>query len=289
MNRREFLATSTLGLAGVCTPPALSWAKALQEKPTRKAMILGMVKGGASFEEKFAIIKAAGFDGVEVPPMDAAGQEKLKSASEKTGLPIHSVIFGGWGKPLSSPDPKLRDEAVELLKAGLRGARAVGADNLLLVPALVDGKTRYVEAYERSQEGIRKALSTAEEEKVVISVEEVWNNFLLSPLEFVRYVDEFQSPWLKAYFDIGNIVKNGWPEDWIRTLGKRINRVHLKDYKKKTNQFVKLTEGDVNWKEVRKAFTEVGWPKFMTAEFNGDDYLEPEELAKRIDRIIAGD
>jgi hexulose-6-phosphate isomerase len=123
----------------------------------------------------------------------------------------------------------------------------------------------------------------------VIAVEEVWNNFLLSPLEFNRYVDEFQSPWVKAYFDIGNIVKNGWPEDWIRTLGKRIHRVHLKDFSKKKFQFVKLTEGDVNWKEVRKAFQEVGFTSYMTAEFNGDDFLEPEELAKRIDKIIAGE
>jgi hexulose-6-phosphate isomerase len=94
---------------------------------------------------------------------------------------------------------------------------------------------------------------------------------------------------VKAYFDIGNIVKNGWPEDWIRTLGKRINRVHLKDFSKKKFQFVKLTEGDVNWKEVRKAFQEVGFTSYMTAEFNGDDFLEPEELAKRIDHIIAGE
>ena len=284
MNRRDFLSTSSLGLASLA-------AGFPQDKPTKKAVILGMVKGGASAEEKFAIIKAAGFDGVEVPPaFDAAEQEKLRAASEKVGLRIHSVIYGGWGKNLlSSPDPSAREAAVETLKKGLRCAQAVGADNLLLVPAVVDAKTRYAEAYERSQDGIRKVIATAEECKVVISVEEVWNNFLLSPLEFNRYIDEFQSPWVKAYFDIGNIVKNGWPEDWIRTLGKRINRVHLKDYKKKTNQFVKLQEGDVNWKEVRKAFLEVGWPPFMTAEFNGDDFLEPEELARRIDKIIAGE
>ena len=284
MNRRDFLATTALGAAGLA-------AGSPQDKPTRKAMILGMVKGGASVEEKFTILKNAGFDGVEVPPTnDAAEQEKWRAASEKVGLRIHSVIYGGWGKNLlSQADPAAREAAVESLKKGLHCAKAVGADNLLLVPAVVDAKTRYVEAYERTQEGIRKVIPTAEECKVVISVEEVWNNFLLSPLEFNRYVDEFQSPWVKAYFDIGNIVKNGWPEDWIRTLGKRINRVHLKDYKKKTNQFVKLQEGDVNWKEVRKAFMEVGWPPFMTAEFNGDDFLEPDELARRIDKIIAGE
>jgi hexulose-6-phosphate isomerase len=94
---------------------------------------------------------------------------------------------------------------------------------------------------------------------------------------------------VKAYFDIGNIVKNGWPEDWIRTLGKRINRVHLKDFSKKKQQFVKLTEGDVNWKEVRKAFAEVGFTGYMTVEFNGDDFLEPDELVRRIDKIFSGE
>lgn len=284
MDRREFLATAGLALSGLA-------AGGSQEKPTRKAMIYGMIRQGNSVEEKFSILKNAGFDGVEIPPVyDASEHEKFRSAAEKAGITIHSVIFGGWGKNLlSNPDPGAREAAVETLKKGLHCAHAVGADNLLLVPAVVDAKTRYAEAYERSQEGIRKVIPTAEEYKVVIAVEEVWNNFLLSPLEFCRYVDEFQSPWVKAYFDVGNIVKNGWPEDWIRTLGKRINRVHLKDFSKKRTQFVKLQEGDVNWKEVRKAFQEVGWPKFMTAEFNGDDFLEPEELARRIDKIIAGE
>ncbi|MBI3854936.1 MAG: sugar phosphate isomerase/epimerase [Planctomycetes bacterium] len=278
MNRREFMATGAMALA------AAKWP---QDKP-KKSIMPGMIKVAGKLEEKFAIAKAAGFDGMEVPP-DYEKVDTYRAASEKSGLPIHSVIFGGWGKPLSHPDPKIREEGVELLKKGLQFAKAVGADNLLLVPAIVDGKTRYVEAYERSQEGIKKAIATAEENKVVIAVEEVWNNFLLSPLEFNRYIDEFQSPWVKAYFDIGNIVKNGWPEDWIRTLGKRINRVHLKDYRRKTGQFVKLTEGDVNWKEVRKAFQEVGFTNYMTAEFNGDDFLEPDELARRIDRIVAGE
>jgi L-ribulose-5-phosphate 3-epimerase len=284
MDRREFLKTAGVALCGLA-------AGIPQEKPTRKAMIYGMVRQGATVEEKFTILKTAGFDGVEIPPVyDASEHEKFRAAAEKTGITIHSVIYGGWGKNLlSNPDPAAREAAVETLKKGLHCVHAVGADNLLLVPAVVDAKTRYAEAYERSQEGIRKVLPIAEEYKVVIAVEEVWNNFLLSPLEFCRFVDEFQSPWVKAYFDVGNIVKNGWPEDWIRTLGKRINRVHLKDFSKKRTQFVKLQEGDVNWKEVRKAFQEVGWPKFMTAEFNGDDVLEPDELARRIDKIIAGE
>jgi L-ribulose-5-phosphate 3-epimerase len=287
MNRREFIIASA-------AVPALSRVVAAlprpQEKP-KKSLILGMIKAGGSVEEKFDIAKKAGFDGIEVKPtFDPDEQAKLKAASEKVGLPIHSIIYGGWGNNLlSQPDADKRQQAVENLKKGLQCAHAVGATNLLLVPAVVDAKTRYVEAYERSVEGIKKVIPTAEELKVVVSVEEVWNNFLLSPLEFARFIDDFQSPWVKAYFDVGNIVKNGWPEDWIRTLGKRINRVHLKDFQKKTGKFVKLFEGDVNWKEVRKAFQEAGFAGYMTAEFNGDDYLEPEELSKRIGRIIDGE
>jgi hexulose-6-phosphate isomerase len=285
MNRREFLSTAMSSMVLAKAEAMVPRRRA--DKP-KKSIMPGMIKAGANVEEKFAIARKAGFDGIEVPP-SYEQVDAFRAASEKAGIPIHSVIFGGWGKPLSHPDPKIREEGVLELKKGLRFAKAVGADNLLLVPAIVNEKTRYVEAYERSQEGIRKALPIAEELKVVISVEEVWNNFLLSPLEFNRYVDEFQSPFLKAYFDIGNVVKNGWPEDWIRTLGKRINRVHMKDFNKKKMQFVKLTEGDVNWKEVRKAFEEIGYTNFCTVEFNGDDYLEPDELVRRLDKIFSGD
>jgi L-ribulose-5-phosphate 3-epimerase len=283
MNRREFL--------GVSAGAAASAAFRFPEDKPKKSLIYGMVKAGGTVEEKFDIVKKAGFDGIEVPPMfNPDDQAKFKAASDKVGLPIHSVIYGGWGNNLlSQADPEKRAAAVENLKKGLQCAKALGATNLLLVPAVVDAKTRYVEAYERSVEGIKKALPTAEDCQVVIAVEEVWNNFLLSPLEMARFIDDFQSPWVKTYFDVGNIVKNGWPEDWIRTLGKRINRVHLKDYQKKTGKFVKLWEGDVNWKEVRKALQEVGFANYMSAEFNGDDYLEPDELCKRIERIISGE
>ena len=287
MNRREFIAASAL-LPSI----ARTAAAVLQDKPKKSCIywMFGNKVGGSTVEERFDTVKKAGFDGIEVPPQfNPDDQAKFKAASDKVGLPIHSVIYGGWKRLLSDPDPAKRDEAVENLKKGLRCAKALGATKLLLVPAVVDAKTRYVEAYERSVEGIKKVIATAEECKVVIAVEEVWNNFLLSPLEFARFIDDFQSPWVRAYFDVGNVVKNGWPEDWIRTLGKRINRVHLKDYKRDSRKFVKLFEGDVNWKEVRKALGEVGFANYMSAEFNGDDYLEPEELSKRIQRIIDGE
>ena len=167
-------------------------------------------------------------------------------------------------------------------------ARDLGADTVLLVPAVVNENTRYADAYTRSQQHIRKLLPHAERLKVVIAVENVWNNFLLSPLEFARYIDEFRSPWVKAYFDVGNVLAYGWSEDWIRTLGKRIHRVHLKDFRRGPRQFVNLLEGDVNWREVRRALEEVGYTGYLTAELGGGDRDYLRDLAQRIERIIQG-
>jgi len=116
----------------------------------------------------------------------------------------------------------------------------------------------------------------------------VWNNFLLSPLEFARYVDEFQSPFVRAYFDTGNIILFGFAQDWIRTLGKRTVRIHLKDFKRQGNQWVNLLDGDVNWKEVRKALAEVGYEGYLTPELSGGDEAYLKDLSKRIDKIVAG-
>ncbi len=259
----------------------------------KKSLILDMIPGNLPLEDRFALAKRAGFEGVEVPPRldDAGWAGALRAASEKSGLPVHSVIFGsgGWGWPhLAEPEPEKRAQALENLKKGLRFAKAAGADVLLLVPAVVHAKIRYAEAYERSQAGIRQAIPLAEELGVTIGVEVIWNNFLLSPLEFARYIDEFDHPRVRAYFDVGNIVKNGWPEDWIRTLGKRICRIHLKDFSRKQYKAVNLGDGDINWKEVRKALAEAEFTSFMTAEVEGGDEAYLKDLAQRMERLLIG-
>ena len=163
----------------------------------------------------------------------------------------------------------------------------MGAGDVLLVPAIVDAGTRYVDAYTRSQRRIRRVAPLAEELKVPILVEEVWNSFLLSPLEFARYIDELRSPWVSAYFDVGNVVAFAWPEDWILTLGRRIRRVHLKDFKRGTREFVNLGDGDVDWPKVRAAFRQVGYSGWFTAELPGGDAAYLRDVATRIDRLIA--
>jgi len=173
------------------------------------------------------------------------------------------------------------------MRTALRSAKAMGADAVLLVPAVVKEDVRYADAYKRSQEYIRKLLPLAEQLDMIIAVENVWNKFLLSPLEFARYVDEFDSPWLKAYFDVGNVIIYGYAQDWIHTLGKRIVKIHLKDFKRKGYQWTNLLDGDVNWPQVRRAMDQIGYDGFLTPELKGGNQAYLTDLAGRIDRIFA--
>jgi hexulose-6-phosphate isomerase len=195
-------------------------------------------------------------------------------------------LYGWWNFPYS--DPAAIRKGVDEMEIALRSANAMGADAVLLVPAVVNENVRYADAYEHSQRHVRKLVPLAEELGVVVAVENVWNNFLLSPLEFARYVDELESPWVRAYFDVGNVVAFGWPQDWIRTLGKRIVKVHVKDFKKKQREFVQLRDGDVNWPEVRRAFAEVGYTGFITAEVRGGNEKHLRDVAARMTKIGRG-
>jgi hexulose-6-phosphate isomerase len=201
-----------------------------------------------------------------------------------------------WEAPLSSADPEVVRRSVRGMETSLRNAALWGADAVLLVPAVVDAATPYREAYTRSQRVIREQLlPKAAEHKVIIAVEEVWNKFLLSPLEFARYVDEFDSPWLKAYFDVGNVVLFAFPQDWIRTLGSRIVKVHIKDFAldRRNGKFtwVNLGEGDIDWPEVRRALGEIKYAGYVTTELSGGDatlmYLK--DVSARLDKILAGE
>ena len=175
----------------------------------------------------------------------------------------------------------------------LRIAHWLGIDGLLVVPGAVDvffdpeaEVVDYRDVFKRAYSAMRRLAKTAEEYKVTICVENVWNKFLLSPLEFARYVDEFDSPYLKAYFDVGNVILFGYSQDWIRTLGKRTVKIHLKDFKRKGYSWTNLGDGDVNWKEVIRALNEIGFEGYMTAELKGGDEAYLTDVAARIDRIF---
>jgi len=289
IERRGFLkyaATATVA-TGLLGRPIAAQAGNKNTK-MRKALQFGMLPKNLSNADKFKLTKECGFEGIEGSPMeDLTAAEEMGKMARDAGVPIHSIVYGGWGAPFSDPDPKVIEKGLAGMETALRSAKALGAETVLLVPAIVNENVGYGEAYKRSQENIRKLLPLAEQLGIVIAVENVWNKFLLSPLEFARYVDEFESPWLKAYFDVGNVILFGYSQDWIRTLGKRIVKIHLKDFKRKGYQWTNLLEGDVNFKQVRLALQEVGYDGFLTTELGGGDKAYLTDLSERIDRILA--
>jgi hexulose-6-phosphate isomerase len=245
-----------------------------------------------SYAERFQLAREVGFEAVEAPQTDdQAVAEEIKRAADGAKVRIHSVMNGDhWRFPLSSGDPEVVAKSMRAMRTSLHNAHLWGADTVLLVPAVVNPETSYKQAWERSRRQIGELIPLAEKLKVVIAVEEVWNKFLQSPLEFATYVDEFRSPWVRAYFDVGNVVINGYPQDWIRTLGKRIVKLHIKDFRFKDRQaqFVALREGEIDWLAVHAALTEIGYEGTATVELPGGDEAYLREVSKRFDLILRG-
>jgi len=290
MNRRTFLAAGA-GVAAMSS--AMKPAQASARLPIKKAVEFEMLPKGTSIADRFQMAHDAGFAEIECPTMpDEHEAEEVKKAAEKTGLRIHSVMnMAHWQYPLSSADPAVVAESVKGMQTSLRNAHFWGADTVLLVPAVVNAQTSYHDAWTRSQEQIRKLIPMAQELKVIIGIEEVWNKFLLSPLEMARYIDEFKSPWIRSYFDVGNVVIFGYPQDWIRTLGKRIVKLHIKDFKfekREVAEWVPLREGEIKWPEVYKALAEIGYTGSATVELNGGDAAYLKEVNRRFDLILTG-
>jgi L-ribulose-5-phosphate 3-epimerase len=294
-DRRAFLTTLAAG-ALAATHRSQAQSATATTGSIRKAVLISMLPKELPYARQFALAREVGFEGIEMRtvarPEEAA---EIKEAAQKTGLRIHSVMNADhWRFPLSSADPAVVNQCVAGMETSLRNAALWGADAVLLVPAVVDAATSYKQAWDRSQRLIKeRLLPLARELKVIIAVEEVWNKFLLSPLEFARYVDELDSPWAKAYFDVGNVVFYAYPQDWIRTLGTRIVKVHLKDFQldRPNGRFTwkNLGEGDIDWPEVRRAFAEIDYRGFVTTEISGGPQEYLKDVVTRVDRFLAGE
>jgi L-ribulose-5-phosphate 3-epimerase len=296
MNRKEFIKNSLGAIALAAVAPSAfgkinSSFSSLAKPQIKLALKFSMVEiPGMSILDKFRMLKDIGFDGVEFDSPNTFDNKEIVSARDKTGLVIPSVICSKhWSSPLSSPDPKVRAECVEAMKVALSDCREYGGTSVLLVPGVVNQDVNYEDAYKRSQEEIRKLLPAAKETGVKIAIENVWNNFLLSPMEAARYIDEFNDPMIGWHFDIGNIVRYGWPEQWIRILNKRILKLDVKEFSRKKEREegvwkgfdAELTEGDNNWPEVLKALEEIGYNGWASAEVDGGD-------RKRMEHVYSG-
>jgi len=282
--RRDFLKTS-LAVAGVAglgaraVPPTI-----------KKGLVFDMVSDKLSYADRFKLVRDSGFEIVQaLTEPDERKAEEMKQAADAANIRIDSVMnVDHWEYPLSSSDPAVVEKSLNGMRTSLRNARLWGSDVVLLVPAVVNPQTSYRDAWTRSQAQVRKLIPLAAELKVVIGIEEVWNKFLLSPLEMVQYIGEFRSPWVQAWFDVGNVVLYGYPQDWIHTLGKRIVKVHLKDFKRKEGGYdwVNLGDGDVDWAAVRQAFADIGYAGSVIAELEGGDGAYLRDVSGRIDRLL---
>ena len=291
LERRGFLKLSAAAAAGAAGLVGASALAAEEEKKARKwykGLKLGMLPGNLSDEEKFKLAKRCGFDGIDASPMqDHEAARKQAQLARDAGAPIHGLVYGWW-PPFTDTRPETVQKSIDSMENALRCAKAMGATTVLLVPTSLNDDFSYADAYKLSQEYVRRLLPAAEETGVVIAIENVWNKFLLSPLEFARYLDEFESPWIRAYFDVGNVIIHGFAQHWIRILGKRIIKLDIKDFKRAGYEWKNVLDGDVNWPEVRKALDEIGFEGFMTAEVGGGDEAYLRDLAGRLDKIIAG-
>ncbi len=295
-NRRTFLKQSALIAAAASASSGRLFAA--DDKPKRhipKGIMYATIGLKGSVMEKFEAAKEAGFDGVEA--MSHMKQEEVLAARDKTGLKVPSVCGSKhWDKTLSHPSASVRQEGLEALQQTLRDAKAYGARSVLLVPGTVNKDVSYLECYQRSQEEIRKALPLAEEVGVKIAIENVWNNFLLSPLEAARYIDEFKSPWVGWHFDVGNVITYGWPEQWIRILGKRIVTLHIKEFSREKSRQqglgkgfdVEFLKGSNDWHAIMAALDEVGFDGWGISEQGGAGSVEGmKKLSGEMDRIFA--
>jgi len=304
INRRGFLKIGSVALAASAFHPSGLVAEDATSAPAKKrdiknAIMFATVPGSKSVMDKFKMIRDAGFDGVEA--MGSMDRDEVLKAKEAAGLFIPSVCDAvHWAKPLSDPNPTARAVGLEGLKTALQDCKTYGGSSVLLVPAVVNEHVSYDEAYTRSQAEIRKALPLAEELGVKIAIENVWNQFLLSPLEAARYVDEFNSPAIGWHFDVGNVITYGWPEQWIRILGKRIQKLHIKEFSRKKRDAeglwkgfaVDYLEGDNNWPAVVKALDEIGYHGWAIAEpaYHPPGLDEPaflKHVRESMDKIFA--
>jgi hexulose-6-phosphate isomerase len=290
--RRQFLAASVAAASFF----ALRAADAAPKRKLRKAMMYGTIRVPGTVAERLKALKEAGFEGVEM--MGGMDRQEVLDALHASGLEAASVCcHSHWKETLTHQDPAVRKRGLEGLLTTLQDAKAYGAGSILLVPGVVNAEVPYDVAWKRSQEAIREAVPVAKELQVRISVENVWNHFLLSPLEMARFIDAFESPWVGSHFDIGNVVKEGWPEQWIHILGKRINRLHFKEFSiEKMNKEgpykgfgVDFMSGSNNWTAIMHALDDVGYTGWCITEQGSGPTVEDmrKKLVEPLDKMFA--
>jgi len=285
INRRRFIQASGRFFAAAAAPALLARTSVAGAEQSvaryKKAVGWGMIEGDLSVEDKLRLVKDVGFEGVETPTglfkKSGPDPKDLARASEKVGVAVHGLVGSG-------PD----------LTAAIDEAAIYGATSVLHV-ARPDPKGSFMANYKATQETIRKAIPHAENKRIHILIENVWNTFLIEPLTMARYIDELNSPYVQAYFDVGNVVRWGWPQHWIEVLGKRIVKIHIKEYNLKVAMSEGMSkgfdfpigQGSIEWDRVCEELKKIDYRGWATAEVNGGDRKRLAEISQQMDQVLS--
>jgi len=301
MIRRDFIKSASLLAGGLLTAPLAGKSENFSFKPEmptlKKGLGFGMIKEEIPLLDKLKLVKDLGFQGVEFNSPVEFNLKELVDAKNKSGIDIPSTVNKDhWSKTLSDPDPSVRQFIIDSITKSLEETKELGGDTVLVVPGVVNEKVSYAEAYKNALDSIRKLIPAAEKTGITIGLENVWNNFILSPVEAKELLDTIDHPLVRWYFDIGNILRYGWPEHWIEVLDHRmIVKLHIKEYsRKKMNDEglwkgfdVELLEGDNNWPAVMAALRKINYKgEWITAEVPGGDRIRLADISQRMDKII---
>jgi len=277
----------------------------------KKALNAWTVDSATGFEEMFRQLKEAGFDGIELN-VDEAGHSQhsltletsdaelgtIKNLSEKFGLPVISIstsMLGGYR--MGAPDEADRELAKQIIRTQLKCAKALGASGILIVPGGVPQQKSFIKARELSMKTLLELKPEIEEYKINTGLENVWNGFFMSPYDMTAFIDEAASPYIRAYYDVGNVVAFSWSEYWIEVLESRISHIHVKDFKRGSTSFgglnsggsfVDLLKGDTNWEAVIPALQAAGFDGYLTAEvFKEDETQSYTDYYKAVAAAVA--
>lgn len=301
-DRRQFLSTSLLAASASLVPGGLGAQSAglnlnpIDAERMKFSLKIGMCAFGETPMEKFRVVKDIGYDGIELNSPGGLDKQACLEASQKLGLPIHGVVNSiHWQSHFSSPDPEVQATAIEGLRQCIRDTKLTGGSAVLIVPGVVNKENSHQQVWDRSIETISKVIPFAAFHGIHILIENVWNNFLYDPSGsddqsadlLKNYIDEFNSPWIGSYFDIGNIQKFGKPEKWITTLGSRIVKLDVKDWSVKDG-FCSIGAGDVNWPEVRKSLLDINYTGWATAEVAGGDKKRCTQILANMKSVLLG-
>lgn len=293
MTRRHLITATTSALAATAlgrtvTPPA-------RKRPIKIAVKYEMIQLEGSVLDKFKLAKAAGFEGIEPNGgFDADTLQAMVEASQATGIPIPGIV-GKGASFMGSLDPAEQQQGLEAMEINLRQAQKLGATTVLLYPGKVDKDRPYHLVYETLLKNVRAILPVAKETGVKIALENVWNNLFLSPLDAVHFVDSINDPHVGWFFDIGNIARYGWPEQWIHALGKRILKLDIKGYSTTLHMSkgpgagfrVQIGEDEIDWPAVMKAVDDIGYDgNWISAEVGGGGLQRLTQIQQQIDRVL---